>query len=65
MPKLGVANTMFPFIVGQLAVGMAVNYYGLIQMPVRSVYWWKFAGMGVMLIGLVFFVFGDRLFRVD
>jgi transporter family-2 protein len=64
-PKLGVANTMFLFIIGQLAAGMAVDHWGLIQMPVRPVYWWKFAGMGVMLIGLVFFVFGDRLFQAD
>ena len=65
VPKLGVANTMFLFIVGQLAAGMAVDYYGLIQMPVRPVYWWKFAGMSVMLIGLVLFVFGDHLFQAD
>jgi transporter family-2 protein len=61
-PKLGLANTMFLFIIGQLAAGMAIDSYGLIQMPVRPVHWGKFAGMGVMLAGLSLFMFGDRLF---
>ena len=60
--KLGVANMMFLFIISQLATGMVIDYYGLIQMPVRPLYWWKFAGMGLMLCGLVLFVFGNRWF---
>lgn len=62
-PKLGVTNTMFLFIIGQLASGMAIDNYGLLQMPIRPVYWWKFAGIGVMLLGLVLFMFGDRWFQ--
>lgn len=62
VPRLGVANTMFLFIIGQLITSMAIDGFGLIQMPVKAVHWWKYAGMGVMLAGLVLFVFGDRLF---
>lgn len=62
-PKLGVANTMFLFIIGQLASGMAIDGFGLIQMPLRPVHWWKFAGMGVMLSGLFLFIFGNRWFE--
>ncbi|MEC5319909.1 DMT family transporter [Brenneria populi subsp. brevivirga] len=62
-PKLGVSNTMFLFILGQLTSGMIIDNYGLIQMPVRPVHWWKFAGMGVMLLGLSLFMFGERWFR--
>ncbi|WP_246494488.1 DMT family transporter [Brenneria izadpanahii] len=62
-PKLGVANTMFLFIIGQLASGMVIDNYGLLQMPIRPVYWWKFAGIGVMLLGLALFMFGDRWFQ--
>ncbi|KAA9001267.1 DMT family transporter [Affinibrenneria salicis] len=59
-PKLGVSNTMFLFIIGQLAAGMAIDNFGWLQMPLRPVHWWKLAGMGVMLIGLALFMFGDR-----
>ncbi|PYE18390.1 transporter family-2 protein [Paraburkholderia silvatlantica] len=61
-PRIGITNAMFLFIVGQLTAGMCIDGFGLIQLPVRAVHWWKFAGLAVMLIGLVFFMFGDRLF---
>ncbi|WP_073584757.1 DMT family transporter [Vibrio quintilis] len=60
--KLGVANTMFLFIVGQLVTGMAIDHFGLIQMSVRPAHWWKFAGMGLMMCGLILFTFGHRWF---
>lgn len=58
--KLGVANTMFIFVTGQLVMGMLIDSYGLIEMPRYPLYWWKVAGMSIMLVGLVLFVFGDR-----
>jgi transporter family-2 protein len=61
-PRIGVTNAMFLFIVGQLAAGMFIDGFGLIQMPLRPLPWWKFAGLAVMLAGLVFFMFGDKLF---
>ncbi|MDO5639244.1 MAG: DMT family transporter [Neisseria sp.] len=62
-PKIGIANTMFLFILGQLASSMLIDHFGLIQMPVRPLQWWKFAGMAVMLAGVALFVFGERWFR--
>lgn len=59
-PKLGITNTMFLFIIGQLMTGMVIDSYGLIQMPIRTIYWWKFVGMGVMFLGLFLFMFGER-----
>ena len=59
-PRLGISNTMFLFIIGQLAAGMMIDGFGLLHMPMRPVYWWKFAGMGIMLSGVAVFMFGDR-----
>lgn len=61
-PKIGVTYTMFLFILGQLIMGMLIDNLGLLQMPVRPAYWWKFAGLGIMLVGLVLFVFGEKWF---
>jgi len=42
--------------------GMCIDSFGLIQMPVRPVHWWHFVGVGIMLLGLVCFMYGERLF---
>lgn len=60
-PKIGITNTMFLFILGQLTMGMVIDSFGLVQMPLRPVHWWKFAGLGLMLAGLAVFMFGDKL----
>ena len=62
-PKIGIANTMFLFILGQLAGSMLIDHFGLIQMPLRPLQWWKFVGMAVMLAGVALFVFGERWFK--
>jgi len=62
-PKLGVTNTMFMFIIGQLMAGMIIDHFGLIQMAIRPAHWWKFTGLAIMFVGLVFFMFGDRFFE--
>ena len=61
-PRIGITHTVFLFIIGQLATGVLIDTYGLLQMPVRPVHWWKHAGLLVMLAGLSLFMFGDRLF---
>ena len=62
-PRLGVSNTMFLFIIGQLTAGMLIDGFGLLQMPLRPLHWWKFAGMAIMLGGVAVFMFGDRWFE--
>lgn len=59
-PKIGITNAMFLFIVGQLTAGMLIDSFGLIQMVQRPVYWWKYTGLGVMLMGLLLFMFGEK-----
>ncbi|WPC74957.1 DMT family transporter [Vibrio porteresiae] len=61
-PRIGITNAMFLFILGQLIAGMLIDSLGLIQMPIRPVYWWKYAGLAIMLIGLALFMFGDKWF---
>lgn len=61
-PRIGVTNTMFLFILGQLAMGMLIDGFGLVEMPLRPVYWWKYAGLGIMLSGLILFMFGEKWF---
>lgn len=60
-PKIGLVNMVFLIILGQLAAGMAIDAFGLIQMPVRPLTWHKYLGLGVMLVGLMVFMFGDKL----
>ncbi len=60
-PKIGLVNMVFLIIIGQLAAGMAIDAFGLIQMPVRPLTWHKYLGLGVMLVGLMVFMFGDKL----
>lgn len=60
-PKIGLVNMVFLIIIGQLAAGMAIDAFGLIQMPVRPLTWHKYLGLGVMLMGLMVFMFGDKL----
>lgn len=62
-PKIGLVNMAFLIILGQLMAGMAIDYFGLIEMPVRPLGVHKYLGLGVMLLGLVFFMFGDRVFK--
>lgn len=61
-PKIGVSNTVFLFIIGQLFMGMAIDHFGWLEMPVRPLYWWKLTGMAVMMLGLSLFMFGERWF---
>ncbi|WP_049237872.1 DMT family transporter [Moraxella canis] len=60
-PKIGLVNMVFLIILGQLSAGMAIDAYGLIQMPTRPLSWQKYIGILVMLLGLLIFMFGDKL----
>lgn len=62
-PKIGLVNMAFLIILGQLIAGMVIDHFGLIEMPVRSIGVHKYIGLGVMLIGLTFFMFGDKVFK--
>lgn len=59
-PKLGVANMLFVMILGQMAFGIAIDHWGLFNMPMREVNWNKIIGLGVMLLGLFIFFFSKK-----
>lgn len=61
-PKIGVTNTVFLFILGQLVMGMVVDSLGLFGMPVKTLHWSKFLGIVLMLVGVSFFMFGQKWF---
>lgn len=61
-PRIGLTNTMFLIIIGQLSSSLLIDHFGLLEMPLRPVHWWKLAGLGIMLCGLVLFIFGERIF---
>ncbi len=60
-PKIGITNVMFLFIIGQLVAGQFIDNFGLIGMPVRPAHWWHFCGLGIMLLGLICYMYGNRL----
>ena len=59
-PKLGVANMLLFIIIGQLLAGLLIDHFGLINMPVKPVDAGKLIGIGLMVLGLVVFMFGSR-----
>lgn len=61
-PKIGITNVIFLFIIGQLATGLLIDSYGLIEMPKRAIHWWHFTGLGIMLLGLICYMYGNRIF---
>ncbi|MFW1736863.1 DMT family transporter [Acinetobacter sp. ULE_I001] len=37
--KQGIINTIFLFISGKFVTGIVIDSQGLVQMPIRTVYW--------------------------
>lgn len=62
-PKIGVANMVFLFLLGQLIMGMVIDSFGLFGMPVKAIHWTKFFGIALMLVGVSFFMFGQKWFK--
>ena len=60
-PKLGITAMLFFIIVGQLITATTIDHFGLIGMPIREVNITKFIGLIIVVFGLVFYFFGDKL----
>ena len=60
-PKLGITAMLFFIIVGQLITAATIDHFGLIGMPIREVNITKFIGLIIVVFGLVFYFFGDKL----
>ncbi len=59
-PKLGMANMLLLIILGQLFMGLMIDHFGLIYMPVNPVTVSKIIGIAVVIMGIVIFFFGER-----
>ncbi len=59
-PKLGMANMLFFLILGQLLMGMIIDHFGLIGMPIHTVTWSKIIGIGIIASGMGIFFFADK-----
>ena len=62
-PKVGVTNMLFFIIIGQLITAMIIDHYGLINMSIHLINWWKIIGMSIICLGLMIFFFGERWFN--
>ena len=60
-PKLGITAMLFFIIVGQLITAATIDHFGFIGMPIREVNITKFIGLIIVVFGLVFYFFGDKL----
>jgi transporter family-2 protein len=61
-PKIGVANTAFLMILGQVLMGMVVDSNGWFGIAIKPIHWSKFVGAAVMLIGASLFIMGPKWF---
>ena len=59
-PKLGVANMLLFIIIGQLLAGLLIDHFGWLNMPIKPVDASKIIGIGLMVLGLVVFMFGSK-----
>ena len=60
-PKLGITAMLFFIIVGQLITAATIDHFGFIGMPIREVNITKFIGLIIVVFGLGFYFFGDKL----
>ena len=63
-PKLGITAMLFFIIIGQLLSAATIDHFGLIGMPVREVNGIKLIGLAIVVLGLVFYFFGDKFIQI-
>ncbi len=51
IPRLGAATALALIIIGQLAVGLVVDHFGLFETAVHPVNAWRMAGVALLLAG--------------
>ena len=59
-PKIGVANMVFMFILGQLMMAMVLDGLGLFGLPIQTLHWTKIVGLLAMLASVAFFMMGKK-----
>lgn len=53
IPKFGVGNTILFIVCAQMCSSALIDHWGLFGVPVRPISWLRFAGLLVILAGLV------------
>ncbi|OYW30158.1 MAG: hypothetical protein B7Z47_03935, partial [Chthoniobacter sp. 12-60-6] len=53
IPRFGVGNTILFIVCAQMCSSALIDHYGLFGVPVRPISWLRFAGLVVILAGLV------------
>ncbi len=53
IPKFGVGNTILFVVCAQMCSSALIDHWGLFGVPVRPISWLRFAGLLVILAGLV------------
>ena len=53
IPKFGVGNTILFVVCAQMCSSAVIDHWGLFGLPVRPISWMRFAGLLVILAGLV------------
>lgn len=59
-PKIGVANMMFLFILGQLIMAMVIDSLGWFGLPVQTIHWTKIVGLVAMVASVALFMMGKK-----
>lgn len=62
--KIGLGNFLFMVVVTQVIVALAIDHFGLIGMPTKSIDSWRLLGALVMLCGLFLFFFGGKIAKL-
>lgn len=60
-PRIGLLSMVVLLIAGQMVCSMAIDHFGLFQMPLREVAPVRLAGAIIVVIGAVLTVSGERL----
>ncbi|HBO39286.1 MAG TPA: hypothetical protein DD638_11560 [Pasteurellaceae bacterium] len=61
-PQMGITNMLFFIIVGQLIAAVVIDHFGLIGMTERPLQIWQVIGFIAIVIGLILFFFGKKIF---
>ncbi len=51
IPRLGAANAIVLIIIGQLAVGMLIDHFGLFGLPIRHMDGWRMMALTLLIAG--------------
>lgn len=54
VPQIGATATLTAIVVGQLVFAIIVDHFGLFGAPVQTIDIWRIAGVGMLVLGVIF-----------